>query len=107
MDGVDIATVMRGIEAWAAMAGEDPVPEAVALWRARRCAGCAAHARGPLGSGWCGRIMEAGRDARGEWCGCLVTMTVGGVVKAAGKTRSGREACPRGEWWEYDGAGVV
>ena len=47
-------------------------------------------------AGYCGEPMDGDRRPGGP-CGCLVTVTVGGVATAHGRAMVASEACPLGE----------
>jgi hypothetical protein len=114
---------LRGSHVWTAIkgageylvaiaAGEELIDDRRGLARARICQGCQyrtgrpVEIRGELvvahycGPAFVDRTREPG-GVGGGTCGCLVSITVGGVggqLHAAGKTTLAREKCPRGEW---------
>ena len=70
------------------------------LRRVMICAGCDAldrvqTSKNEITSGYCGRTITEGSNPT---CGCLVMMTVGLTISAAGKTKVASECCPRDKW---------
>lgn len=94
-------TAFRGAWKYARMAafGGEATVEASAA-RVAVCVACPASDATPTSQSettahWCGRSETVGPNAT---CGCLVYLTVGGVVTPAGKTCVASERCPRGKW---------
>lgn len=70
------------------------------LRRVMTCAGCDAldrvqTSKSDIVSGYCGKTETTGPNPT---CGCLVMMTVGITISAAGKTKVASECCPRDRW---------
>lgn len=86
-----------------AIASRDTATADTGEWRAETCARCPLHTtrdtaavsrKRPVVAIHCGDPFVEGA----ETCGCLVAITVGGTVYAAGKTKVGSERCPSDRW---------
>jgi hypothetical protein len=99
--GRHLWTAYRGAgEYRAAVAAGDIATEEEQARRVRVCGGCGRRTDEPKAVGvahWCGEAFEDRSDAGGT-CGCLVALTVDGVMHAAGRAVVGSEGCPLGLW---------
>lgn len=98
---MDVMEMVRGAVGLAkAAVGAERRSEDGITWCTRRCTTCVEHERYELGGveyGFCGRFGEKGKA--GPVCHCLVTVTIRGVTKAAGKLLVKGESCPQERFW--------
>jgi hypothetical protein len=107
--GSHVWTAIKGAATYlsAIASGEELIDDRRGRARARICQGCQYRTGRPVEirgelvvAHYCGPAFEDRTtldNGRGT-CGCLVSITVGGQLHAAGKTTLAREKCPRGEW---------
>lgn len=100
----DLWTAVKGAEKYRrALATGDIAPPNEAASRADICANCPSrklHRIDAIDSdtGYCGEPFRDQTQSRPPTCGCMVTLTVGGKLTAAGKVTVASESCPQGRW---------